>query len=269
MNDVLLELSCASLRQEVRSASYRWDNSSRTDRGAIFQYTWSGEGCLRHGETLQSCGPGQALLMLEGGPSEYLYPAGSDRPWEFTWLNFRGAGPVVAELIRLHGGVVNLDSKGEAVEAMNTIARLYEVKGFQDRYHACELLSRLLCALGRELSGMRTEGEIPIRQAVDFLRDHHRRPINIKEVAAGFSVSREHFSRVFHEKTGMAPAHYLRDLRLQTARQLLQGTKMPIGDIAESSGFGSATHFCRAFKSAFGQKPQGFRALVGRQEAAS
>ena len=264
MKDVLLELACAALREAVRSSSYRWDNSSRTQGGAILQYTWSGEGRLQHAESMQTCGPGQALLMLEGDRTKYFYPKEASEPWEFTWVNFSGAGNVVAEMIRQHGGVVTMDPKGDAIAAMNTIARLYETKGFQDRYHTCEMLSRLLCSLGRELSGTRTEGAIPVRQAIAYLRDHHRRPINIKEVAAGFSVSREHFSRIFRTETGMTPAHYLHDLRLKTAQQLLHGTNMPVAAIAESSGFGSASHFCRSFKTAYGQSPQRFRSAAPR-----
>ena len=258
MLDILLELVAAKLREAVRSPSYHWDNFSRKSGRAILQYTWSGEGRLRRADSaLQTCRPGQALLMLEGDRTKYFYPPGARGDWEFTWINFYGAHPVVAELIRRHGDVVALDPKGETVGALNTVARLYEAKGFQDRYHSCEMLARLLCSLGRELSGLQTE--VPVRQAIDYLHDHHRRPINIKEVAAGFSISREHFSRVFRAETGRAPAHYLRELRLETARQLLVGTKMPVADIAENSGFGSASHFCRAFKAAFGHNPQSLR----------
>lgn len=257
MIDVLLVLVAASLREAVRSPSYRWDNRFRKSGGAILQYTWNGEGCLRRGGSLKTCRQGQALLMLEGDRTKYFYPEGTRGDWEFTWINCSGAQPVVAELIRRHGDVVALDPKGETVGAMNTVARLYETKGFQDRYHSCEMLARLLCALGRELSGLHSD--VPVRQAVDYLHDHHRRPINIKEVAAGLAVSREHFSRVFREETGRSPARYLRELRLQTATQLLTGTNMPVAAIAESSGFGSASHFCRAFKATFGRNPQSLR----------
>ncbi len=255
MNDVVFELVSSALRESVRSPTYHWDNAKRVGLGVIVQFTWRGEGRLRRGGSVLSCAVGQALLMLEGTPTEYYYPAELDRPWEFSWVNFLGARPVIADLIQAYGDVVTLDAGGETAGELMSIARLYESKGFRDRYHTSEALSRLVCALARELSRVRAEGESPVRQAENYLRDHHRRPINIKEVAAGFSMSREHFSRIFHAETGVTPAHYLRDLRLRTARQLLCGTGMPIQEVAVNSGFGSATHFCRAFRWAFGESP--------------
>lgn len=271
MFDVLLELSSASPHEEVMSPSYYLDNRRRTLGEAILQYTWCGEGRVRRGRKVQKCGAGQALLMLEGDRTEYYYPMDSRTPWKFTWVNFSGARSVVAELIRLHGDVIRLDSRGETVRALNVITHLYETKNFVDRYHAAEMIAGLVCSMGRELAGLRNEGEPPIRQALNYLRDHHRRPINIKEVAAKFSLSREHFSRVFHAETGVTPAHFLRDLRLQTSRSLLLGTRMPVGEIAEKSGFSSPTHFCRSFKAAFGFPPDSFRermAVLTRRRAA-
>jgi len=256
MLDVLLELRSASLNEVARSPSYNWNNRLRKSGGIIFQYTWSGQGHFQREQTVRTCGPGQAMLMLEGGRTKYFFPKKGGEPWEFTWINFCGARPLVAELIRLHGDVVRLDPHGETVGELKLMARLYETKEFLDRYHAAEILARFLCSLGRELSGLRAKDGVPIRQALNYLRDHHRRPINIKEVADKFSLSREHFTRAFHGETGTTPARFLRDLRLQTARHLLQGTRMTLREVAGQSGFGSSTHFCRAFKNAFGHSPK-------------
>jgi AraC-like DNA-binding protein len=259
MGDVILKLVGAALHESRHSAGYRWDNARRSGGGGIIQYTWHGEGRLRRGRSVVSCHAGEALLMLEGDRTEYFYPPQASVPWEFSWVSFLGGHAVIAELIRAHGDVVSLDMQGETVADLRSIARLYEAKGFRDRYHAGEMLARLFSSLARELSKVRAEGESPVRHAMNYLRDHHRRPINIKEVAAGFSLSREHFSRLFHAETGMTPARCLRDLRLKTARQLLAGTQMPIGDVADNSGFASTSHFCRAFRSAFGESPTSVR----------
>jgi AraC-like DNA-binding protein len=258
MRDVLLELQSASPR-ETAGPNYRWNNRVRNQRGAIVQYTFCGQGHLQRGRILTSCGPGQALIMREGDATTYFHHAEGNPPWEFAWINFTGAEELWRHLIRLYGDVANLDAEGETVTLLRQISTLYQTKGFQDRYHTSELLGRFLSSLGRELGAVRPSDTSPIRQAEDHLRDHHRRPINIKEVAARFHLSREHFSRLYREETGRTPAAFLRELRLQTARRLLRTTRMPVLEIAEQSGFGSSTHFCRTFKAAIGQTPESYR----------
>ena len=259
MRDVLLELQSASPHEAASGPNYFWDNRVRPPRGAILQYTWNGQGRLRRGKQICTCGPGQALLMLQGDATAYYFPDGCRTPWEYAWVNILGAELLCSELIRRYGDVITLDQAGETVGLIKQLTRLYHDKAFFDRYHTSELLGRLLSSLARELGHVRAEDQSPVRQAQDFLRDHHRRPINIKEVAARFDLSREHFARIFHEETGETPAVFLRQLRLSTARRLLRGTHMSVLEVAEQSGFGSSTHFCRAFRAVEKQSPDTYR----------
>jgi AraC family transcriptional regulator, arabinose operon regulatory protein len=259
MNDVLLELRAASPHEIATGPDYRWENIKRRPPGLILQYTWTGEGRLERDKRMLPCGPGQALLMRQGDPTTYFYPPDSRVPWEYAWINFSGAESLGEELIRRYGDIVDLDPDGETIGLFKQITRLYQRKGFLDRYHTSEVLGRLLSAMARELGQIRAVDQSPVRQAQDYLRDHHRRPINIKEVATQFGISREHFSRIYFGETGETPAKFLRQLRLQTARQLLRGTPMPVREVAEQSGFGSSTHFCRAFRAAEKTSPEHYR----------
>jgi len=259
MKDILLELHAASPHETVSTPAYHWENQARRRPGAILQYTWSGEGRLQRGQRVLPCASGQALVMRQGDPTTYFFPPGGREPWEYAWINFSGAEDLWGELIHRYGDIVTLDPDGESVGLLKQITRLYHTKGFLDRYHSSELLGRLLSALARELGQIRTLDESPVRQAQDYLRDHHRRPINIKEVATQFGVSREHFARIYHAETGDTPAVFLRQLRLQTARRLLRSTNMPVREVAEQSGFGSSTHFCRTFRLAQKMSPEEYR----------
>jgi AraC-like DNA-binding protein len=63
------------------------------------------------------------------------------------------------------------------------------------------------------------------------------------------------FKAVFHT----TPHQYLIRIRLQRAAELLRQTGKPVHEIAWLCGFENTSAFCRAFKSAFGTQPQGFR----------
>ena len=57
----------------------------------------------------------------------------------------------------------------------------------------------------------------------------------------------------------MAPAQYHLQLRLNSARDRLKNTRLPVGEIAQQLGFESAQYFSRIFKQKTGRTPNSFR----------
>jgi transcriptional regulator GlxA family with amidase domain len=57
----------------------------------------------------------------------------------------------------------------------------------------------------------------------------------------------------------MTPAKAVERLRLETARDRVEGSPEPIDRVAESAGFGDPERMRRAFIRAFGQPPQALR----------
>ncbi len=76
------------------------------------------------------------------------------------------------------------------------------------------------------------------------------------EVAA---LSRSGFARKFKELLGQGFFDYLTRLRMRRARELLKGTALPVGRIAEQVGYTSDLSFVKAFKKLHGVTPRGFR----------
>ena len=57
--------------------------------------------------------------------------------------------------------------------------------------------------------------------------------------------------RTFKRYTGVTPAHYYINLRLELARHLLTQTKLPIVELASGCGFKSHENFTKAYKKRF------------------
>ncbi len=260
MEDILLQLHSAAPHEKTASRSYSWNNRTRTPPGIIFQYTWTGVGTLHRDGRSVPCPAGHALLMLHGEPTRYSFEGPPTEPWAFAWINFTGAESLARRWVAAHGNVLHLAENGDTVALLKILTRGYAEKTFLDRYHISELLARFLSALGRELAAGRTIARPRAHQIRDHLQDHHRRPLNLKEVAARFGFSREHLAREFRDTFGEPPGHFLRRLRLTTAKALLRTTRLPLGEVAVQSGFGGQAHFCRAFRSETGQSPAAFRA---------
>ena len=77
---------------------------------------------------------------------------------------------------------------------------------------------------------------------------------SVSGLAQRCGVSRERIHRVLRQWLGMAPADYLRAVRLHRARQLvLDG--VPVAQVAAECGFADQAHFTRWFRRSFGYTP--------------
>ncbi len=101
------------------------------------------------------------------------------------------------------------------------------------------------------------EGNKLIEQAVAYIRENFSADISLSSIAKSFSVSPEHFSRMFKKETGLGFSKYLNSLRLQYAEQLLKSKEeLNITKIAEICGFEDSNYFSKKFKEVYGISPK-------------
>lgn len=80
-------------------------------------------------------------------------------------------------------------------------------------------------------------------------------PLSLEELARIAGLSLRQLERLFATHLGVRPASHYRDLRLLRARQLVRQTGQTMLQIAVATGFSSATHFAKAYRSRFGRPP--------------
>lgn len=98
-----------------------------------------------------------------------------------------------------------------------------------------------------------------IQRACVFVQEQFQEPLTLEKLAAHCEVSPEHFSRTFHQTTGLRFREYLAETRIQSVCQELIRTSDPIGDIAERNGFPTLSRFNRTFKASTGFTPREWR----------
>ncbi len=73
-------------------------------------------------------------------------------------------------------------------------------------------------------------------------------------------MSPSRFQHLFKAEVGIAPAHYLRALRMEQAKTLLQTSRLTVKQIMNGVGVEDKSHFAREFKKAYGLTPSAYRA---------
>ena len=99
-----------------------------------------------------------------------------------------------------------------------------------------------------------------VQLAIDLMKADLRRELSVGELARSVSLSRSRFQHLFKAETGTTPASYLRSLRLEHAKRLLETSLLNVKQVMRSAGIGDKSHFEREFKKAYGVTPTEYRA---------
>jgi AraC family transcriptional regulator len=137
---------------------------------------------------------------------------------------------------------------------------------------AHELVSHaLLSQVGRR-QGVRLSGGLAPtqrRRLREFIDAHLAEPLSLGQLAALCALSEYHFARMFQLSFGLPPHRYVLAQRLRRGQQLLQHGHLPLGEVALTCGFASASHFSNRFRQAFGATPGQYRAALQRPRTPS
>ena len=98
-----------------------------------------------------------------------------------------------------------------------------------------------------------------IRQVLDVIEGRLAEPLEVAALAAAISLSVSRFTHLFTAGIGMPPLQHLRTRRMERARQLLEGTAVPIRTVRLSVGYTDPSRFARDFRKQFGVGPRDYR----------
>jgi AraC-like DNA-binding protein len=131
-------------------------------------------------------------------------------------------------------------------------------------------MSELSVAYRRAITDLMAMAEHPVlagqdrslQRALTFIRAHLSEPLRLGRVAkiAGFSAN--YFSQLFKKRERMTFERYVRQLRIERAKQLLSTTDLSTERISLLSGFPVREYFHRVFKQAVGTTPAEYRASL-------
>lgn len=94
---------------------------------------------------------------------------------------------------------------------------------------------------------------------IDYINLHYMEEITVEELAQKMNVSKSHFMKSFKKATGSSAIDYLISVRIRSACQALQETKLSISEIAFNCGFKNLSNFNRHFKNLTGYTPYQYR----------
>lgn len=95
--------------------------------------------------------------------------------------------------------------------------------------------------------------------SIRYIAEHYDMPITVNQLAEIENYNATYYSDWFKQQTGVSPSMYLRYIRINRAKELLEEADYTVMDIAVMVGYSSNSTFTRAFHSVAGMTPKEYR----------
>jgi len=92
-----------------------------------------------------------------------------------------------------------------------------------------------------------------------MMREDVRGELSLSEFAQSVNLSVWRLCHIFKSDVGMPPMRYLRLLRMERAKDLLESSFLSVKEIAYRVGLNDESHFVRDFKATYGSSPACYR----------
>ncbi|VEG28227.1 Methylphosphotriester-DNA--protein-cysteine S-methyltransferase [Actinomyces howellii] len=103
-----------------------------------------------------------------------------------------------------------------------------------------------------------------VARATAFLREHHRQPLSVRDLADHLCYSPSHLTRTFTAVAGVSPIGYLSAWRLHEAKRLLLLPGVGVAEACYEVGYTSVGTFSRRFTRDVGLAPGALRRAADR-----
>lgn len=216
-------------------------------------------------------GEGQCLVNSLDLPStNYIYEASPEKPFLVMALNINKslATQLAAEIppaMRVESDEEKNISIAKAdQDVVDAFIRLLELLDKPDQIPVLapmiirEIHYRML--IGPQGGFMRMVNTLgsqsnQIAQAINWLKDHYREPLQVDELARKVNMATSTFHRHFKQVTTLSPLQYQKRLRLYEAQRLMLVENEYAANACMAVGYESPTQFNREYKRLFGEPP--------------
>ena len=98
-----------------------------------------------------------------------------------------------------------------------------------------------------------------INACKEYIYSHIKERITIEDLADVLGVSASYLSRLFKKETGISVSAYIRNRKIDMAKNLLRFSNDSMIEIANRLAFSSQSHFIQQFREVVGMTPKKYR----------
>jgi two-component system response regulator YesN len=144
------------------------------------------------------------------------------------------------------------------VRGINKIGDIFNYENFIEYFHAVEELIICLNDYTKQIMSIYADNP-EMKRAVQYIHENFNRDINMAMVSNYVSLNYSYFSQAFKEYTGYNFVDYLKKIRIEKAKELLENFDYKIYEVGEMVGYKNSKQFAKTFREMEGISPIEYR----------
>ena len=186
---------------------------------------------------------------------------------EFWYVGVNQAGLCIPDEL----AVLGIDNIEYICNILEPTISCIDTSDFEHGYRMCEVLAKLLNGepvepvtliapqkrvVERASTDCFAVKNEKVRQMIRFACDHFTEGLTVQTIAEKFSLTMPTVYKLFDHHLRISPKHFLIDLQLKRAEELMKRGDMKMADVAKESGFASLRSFYEFFNKYHGTSPK-------------
>jgi len=221
-------------------------------------YITKGEGLFTSGGTQYQVRSGSMLAVFPG--VRHSYKPDPSTGWDECWVGFRGPYADELRATDFHVPERPFFPVGVHESLLSIFSQIFEAVRMQEPYYQFRSGALVLLLLSEVLGRARKaeqhgEAESLVERAKFLMQENVYGAMSVDEIGEQLGSGQARFYESFKAYTGMTPYQYFIQLKINKAKEALNGSDRPVKEVAHSLGFEDPYYFSRLFKKKTGTAP--------------
>lgn len=207
-------------------------------------------------------GAGTILIFHPWQLREYGLHRNKDSKSYYIHFNGKSCEKLMKSLALDNGNIFNIGISLTLTGLLDDLINEFRLKNEHYEYMCHGYLLAILTLISRKCSDTprgSSEAKKRVIEICRYIYENCGSIGSVGELANMMHLSESRFSHLFSRVVGVSPQSYLLRAKIDTSKELLANTDLPVGQIAASVGFKDQNYFSRAFKRFVSTSPTEYR----------
>lgn len=136
------------------------------------------------------------------------------------------------------------------------VERIYASEKLGDILQDISFLIELACVEWKK------DGQVQnrvVKDVIQYIYEHYSENIGLDILAEKVHMDASYLSRLFKKEAGLNISRFIKEVRMEKAKYLLENTNEKVNNISQMVGYHKLSYFCQSFKEYYGVSPEKYR----------
>lgn len=136
------------------------------------------------------------------------------------------------------------------------IVKFYRANDFKSMK---QVMDQFVALLEKEFKKSESLSHGEIKDVMKYVYNHYNLDLSVDYLADQVCLAPSYLSHIFKKETGENLGKFIKRVRMEKAKDMLENTHERIVAIAVAVGYSNVSYFCQSFREYYGISPQKYR----------